>query len=290
MSDQKRNSLFFSTADILSSWQQSDSFKELQKNIQLIRASQVNVMEAFRRSMMSEEMQRGLRLMRAQQARMAEIMAKAGEGMRKFKKHLPEQLQILAENGWFIQGDFTPLAAVYPVTHLFRSGQVDEGNRQMCDHIKESLDGIEEILVREYPKRAVIIKRAFEAARAGDYVTSIPLMLMQADGIGREIFASTAKRFSVTSRNDQFKKHIRAFIDGEAKDSIYTGEIYEVILKSIPLTASEGDPTLKPGMLNRNAILHGLDMEYYTELNALRAVSWIGYVSYFHKTPSRRLS
>jgi hypothetical protein len=62
MRDQKQNSLFFSTADILSSSQQSDLFKELQKNIQLIRASQVNVVEAFRRSMMSKEMQRGLRL------------------------------------------------------------------------------------------------------------------------------------------------------------------------------------------------------------------------------------
>ncbi len=268
--------------DILKAWQQSDSFKELQKNVHLLQLNQATMMETFRKSLMTEELQQGLKLMREQQERIAGMAAEVGEGMRKFKKHLPEQLQVIAENGWFIQGDFTPLAAIYPVADIFRKGHVDEGNRQMCAHIREHLNGIEATLVHEFPQRAVILKRAFDAVRAGDYVASIPLMLMQADGIGREIFAKNTARFSVTSKQTKFQKEIKNFIDQNAKDAIYTGEIYEVILKAIPLTASEGDKTVIPGVLNRNAVLHGLDCEYYTEVNAMRAASWIGYVCYFN--------
>ena len=270
-------------ADILKAWHQSDSFKDLQKNVQQLHLNQASMMESFRKSLMTEEMQRGLKLMREQQEHMAEMAVKVGEGMRIFKKHLPEQLQVIAENGWFIQGDCTPLAAIYPVAEIFRKGLVDEGNRQMCAHIKEHLNEIENALVHEFPQRAVILKRAFDAVRAGDYVSSIPLMLMQADGIGRDIFAKNTARFSITSKQPKFQKEIKNFIEKNAKDAVYTGEIYEVILKSIPLNASEGDKTFIPGVLNRNAVLHGLDCEYYTEVNAMRAASWIGYVSYFNE-------
>jgi len=283
MSDSKRKPLgaSFSFPDILASWQRSEGFKELQKNLQKIQINHASIMETFRKSLMSDEIQRGLTIMRQTQERTAKTLAGAAEGMRKFKKHLPEQLQILAENGWFIQGDCTPLAAIYPVADIFRKGQAAEGNRQMSAHIKENLNGIEETLVNAFPKRAVIVKRAFDAVRAGDYVVSVPLMLMQADGIGREIFAKNTAKFSVTSKQPKFRKEIENFITRNAKDAIYTGEIYEVILKAIPLTASEGDSTFIPSVLNRNAVLHGLDSEYYTEVNAMRAASWLGYVSYF---------
>ncbi len=82
----------------------------------------------------------------------------------------------------------------------------------MCGHIRQQLTNIEESIVDDYPKRAVIVKRAFDAVRANDYVASIPLMLMQADGIGREIFAANVKRFSVTSRKPEFKQKIKSFI------------------------------------------------------------------------------
>ena len=39
---------------------------------------------------------------------------------------------------------YTP-AGIYPVAHLFRSGQVDAGNRQMCDHFKHHLSDIEKM-------------------------------------------------------------------------------------------------------------------------------------------------
>jgi hypothetical protein len=143
------------------------------------------------------------------------------------------------------------------------------------------MTNIEESLVADYPKRAVIMKRAFDAVRANDYVVSIPLMLMQADGIGREIIAANMPGFSVTSKRPDFKQKIESFISVTEGDFLYTTEIFKVILDNIPINVSERDPLLKPSVLNRNSILHGLDTDYYTELNALRAVSWIDYVNYF---------
>jgi hypothetical protein len=293
MSDQKAN-LVFSLTNAMKNFQKSFMSDDMQKSLKASREAQERMFasiaragegaqERIQKSLMSvsEEAQKGFKAIKEMQEQMAASMAKAGQGMRKFKAGLPHQLQILAEHGWFILGDYTPLAAIYPLAHLFQSGQDKEAHRQMCGHIRQQLTNIEESLVADYPKRAVIVKRAFDAVRANDYVVSIPLMLMQADGIGREIIAANMPGFSVTSKRPDFKQAIKSFISATEGDFLYATEIFNVVLENIPINVSERDPLLKPGILNRNSILHGLDTDYYTELNALRAVSWIGYVHYF---------
>jgi hypothetical protein len=233
----------------------------------------------------SNEFRKAIQAAGEVQKRLAESMVKTlaiiRENAPKFKAHLPEQLRILAEHGWFIQGDATPLAAIYPLAAIFRAGKVNEANLQMCSHIQSCADGIEKSLIADFPKRAAILKRAFDALRARDYMVSIPMMLAQADGIGREIIAPHERRFSITSRRPDLQKPIRDFISKTAAEAPYTGEIFEAILRDSQLNVSEGHRLQTADSLNRNAVLHGQDTEYATELNALKAVAWIGYVSYF---------
>lgn len=208
-------------------------------------------------------------------------LSKMREGMRLFKAHLPQGLKILADHGWFVSGFHTPLAVIFPLAQMFQRGQVEQANQHMCTLVREHLHDTEDMLAADFPHRAAILKKAFGALRSGDYELSIPAMLAQADGIGREVIAAKTPKFSITSKQEKFKAEIRNFISNSTDGSLYTADILELILAEIPLTVSEGHQLLKPGVLNRNAILHGADTVYATELNALRTVSWIDYVSYF---------
>ena len=76
---------------------------------------------SLKQMFMSEEFQRGVRVYQEMHQRMTESLAKAAENAVKFKKHLPEQLQTLAEHGWFVLGEHTPLSAIYPLAVMFSS-------------------------------------------------------------------------------------------------------------------------------------------------------------------------
>lgn len=56
----------------------------------------------------------------------------------------------------------------------------------MVDFINGELDEVEELLCRELLKRERFFRSAFAAHRRGDHAASIPLMLLQADGMCRD--------------------------------------------------------------------------------------------------------
>lgn len=257
---------------VVRSMQLSPSFAEIAKGVQAIREQMVRSLA---------EIAKHQKVFAKYQQRLGIDWSKMRQGMLQFKAGLPQQLKTLADNGWFVSGNHTPLAVIFPLANMFQSGQAEQANQHMCALIEEHLQSTEDMLVDDFPHRAGILKKAFGALRARDYELSIPVMLAQADGIGREIIAAKIPKFSLTSKQEKFRNAIENFISNNAGGSLYTSDIFELILEDIPLNMSEGNAMLRPSVLNRNAILHGADTGYATELNALRAVSWIDYVSYF---------
>lgn len=210
-------------------------------------------------------------------ARMAESMAEAAESFRRFREGFPEQVGILANNGWFISSWHTPLKAVYPVADLFRRGEKDAGHRALCRHFASIRKDIEADLAKRFPRRSRILEKAFEAHDAGTYELSIPAFLAQADGIAKEILG-----VSIYSRRpDLIKKmdNTIAEIAGEGLDE----SLLRLALEALPLTASSGSGAYRKGELNRHDVLHGIDTDYSTELNSWRSISWLQYAAHFHE-------
>ena len=221
-------------------------------------------------------------------AKIAADSAKLADSVRLFKAGLPDKLTTLAMNGWFIYGFRTPSQAIYPIASMFETGRVNRGNQVMCSHFNDVAPDIEADLTKRFSKRAVILKRAFEAHKAGNYELSIPVLLAQADGIARDTIGQNIPKFSVYTQFEPKKKEIRKAIDEFACEALLGSEILDVLLIKMPLNASEGDVELIKGVLNRNQILHGVDTDYATLTNSCRAISWLDYVSYFHKLSSKR--
>ena len=216
-------------------------------------------------------------------AKLATNLAKLRESARKFKTGLPGKLKILAMNGWFIYGFRTPSQAIYPVASLFEAGRIEEGNQAMCWHFNNVLSDIETDLIKRFPKRELILKKAFAAHRSSDYELSIPVLLAQADGIARDVIAKEITGFSIYSKREDFRREVEIFIKKFAEQALFGSDILDVVLIKMPLNVSEGNPILTAEVLNRNAILHGINTSYPTELNSCRAVSWLDYVSYFQE-------
>jgi hypothetical protein len=214
-------------------------------------------------------------------AKISASWAKVAENMRRFYAGYPEQIRILAQNGWFTSLRRTDHAAIYPIAHLFRTGNFAEGHKQMCAHFSRIRQDIEDDLTKRFPERQRILQKAFQAHDAGDYELSVPVFLAQADGIPKEILGVsiyTRKRDSVSRMGD--------VIENIAGD-VFEESLLRLVLEPLPLTASTTSPTYRPGELNRHEVLHGIDNQYATELNSYRAISWLQRAALFDVAKKR---
>jgi hypothetical protein len=200
----------------------------------------------------------------------------SAEGFKRYEAAFGEQLRILAQNGWYISWRHTPLASIFPFAALFRDGHTEEGHRRLCSHFAECLTAVESSLASEFPRRAAILKKAFEAHGRGDYELSIPVFLSQADGISKEVFGA-----SIYSRRKSNVDSRRDFIATIAEQRMER-DFLEVALILTPLNASERDRALLQDALNRHEILHGVNTSYASTANSLKAVSWLQYVAEFY--------
>jgi len=188
------------------------------------------------------------------------------------------QLKTLAQNGWFISVWNTPLAWLNPLVTLFTTGQKERANHRLRIHFNQQADGIEADLVKTYPKRRVILRKAFRAHRNRDYELCIPVFLAQADGIAREI--TGIDTLSVYSRSDSKLKRLKQFVDSIVIDELQR-DVLELVLMAMPLNVSTGDPILVKRVLNRHEVLHGIETNYASATNSCRSISWLQYVAHF---------
>jgi hypothetical protein len=220
-------------------------------------------------------MDESLRLQKQFAARIAPFSNSIKRGLTGGRPKFDKPLKTLAENGWFISWRNTPVAWIYPLARLFEGKQREKGNRRLRDHFKKQVNSIESRLFKLFPRRAPILRRAFEAHRRHEYELSIPVFLIQADGIARAIIGG-----DIYSRHSQKREHLKSFLDQISFDE-FQREIIELILLPIPLNASTGDKTLVRGVLTRHEILHGIRNNYASATNSYRAISWLQFVAEF---------
>jgi hypothetical protein len=206
--------------------------------------------------------------------------AKIAEQIGQFEAGYPEQLRVLALHGWFVSSNL-PIKAIYPLASFFKDGRIEEGHQTLCWYYNKELADIESALAGNFPKRAIILKKAFSAHRKGDFELSIPVFIAQADGIARDIIAKEMKRFSVYSKQNKFRDTIQNFINDCKNKNLLVSELLKVAVIDMPLNVSEGNPMITTEVLNRNEILHGMNTSYATQLNSYRAISWLEYISHF---------
>ncbi len=173
---------------------------------------------------------------------------------------------VCSRNGWFIDMGF-PGRSAPEVADLYENGQSERADSLLTDYYHERANSIAEELTAYYPKRATILRKAFTMHHEREYDLSVPLFLIQADGIcidafRREFFR--IKKGALAARRS---------VDGADVDWIWDA-VAEPFRIALPIaTHSRGAK-----FLNRHRILHGQDLAYGTEINSLKAISLLAFL------------
>lgn len=180
---------------------------------------------------------------------------------------------ILATQGWYVLGDVSA-EEFFTAANSLSDGDKETVNKRMADYYRSNADEIKQRLCESNPCRQQIIKSAFAAHESSNFYLSIPIMLIQADGICFDLIGT--QLFS----KDKKVPRIAAKFEGIEKDS-YLDILLECLRQVMPINASESERKfLDNDILNRHAILHGEEINYANETNSLKTISLLHFVSH----------
>jgi hypothetical protein len=195
------------------------------------------------------------------------------ERLRTLPQRLKVNLASLAEAGWYLDAEM-PISDVLEFSEELLTNTAEEIDGELAAYFRDALDRIERDLVDRHPHRARLISEAFTAHRHGDlYGLAIQGFLSQADGV---CFDRTNKQLFTKSG----PQSLAGKVDPDTLDRIYL----DLLGSSMPLTAGATRRKDSGAKLNRHTVMHGESTDYGTEVNSLKAISFLNFVSHAFDT------
>ena len=209
-------------------------------------------------------------------ARWAQQGADLAQGIQRFLRELPEHMKTvcvaLADEGWYIDGDFGA-GACGDLLRAIRTGNKEWVNKQLVEDYTQRLSAVKAALFERYPDRAKILRAAFAAHERGEYELSVPVFLAQADGICYEV-----------TRHFMFIKNNGKPAVAEYAESFGLDELHAAVLMPLRSAHAIGlSQRQRPkdfSGLNRHQVLHGESVDYDIELNSCKAISLLSYLEW----------
>lgn len=183
-----------------------------------------------------------------------------------------DALSNLGQAGWYLDPEMS-LPEIFEFGSVLASRHPDAGERELADYYRERLEAIQRALAARHPHRARILDSAFAAHARGEFDLSVPVFLAQADGICQE--AVSLSPYSLRNHRPQLASYAQSL----AADSIRAAALHP-LTGPLPLTVSASDRGSVFDALNRHQVLHGESVSYGSEINSLKAISFINYISY----------
>lgn len=183
-------------------------------------------------------------------------------------KHVPEYLRLtlieLADEGWYIDPEWS-IGQPGALREQLAGDEREEARAWIMGYFTHRLDAIEARLCRRHPTRAAILAKAFDAHRRGDYELSVPVFLIQADGITHDLH-----------RRELYTRQGKRALDATCATA---GFFAAPLVETTPMNVSRNQRSASFTGLNRNLILHGEDVSYGTEEISLKVISHINFTS-----------
>lgn len=204
----------------------------------------------------------------------AELVSDMASAFAKLPGELRPAMWSLADLGWFPSGEMG-----MSEIHAFRQfcdsrnkgGAVDNA---MTDWLQSEMPEIRKRLTNRFPHRRSMLEAAFAAHESGQYELSIPVFLIQVEGMCQEVLGT--KLFSTT-------KDVP--VTRESTETLSGMELSEVLLLPLRelhgLTASKTSRGKWPDAPNRPEILNGISVDCATPINSYKAISLLEYFCTF---------
>lgn len=196
-----------------------------------------------------------------------------------------EAVSTASEQGWFFNWQNSLRDTVELIEKLGEAG-AEEADEILKKHFTSDFDWYVKLITDMYPVRKNAIEAAASAHKRGDpegYYLSIPVFLAQADGILSEI---TGLQQPMSGRNGKIRGS--TYVSEKIGDNQDAKDLLHQIinLSNMSLLKSKGDrdkESIASGKtfnaLNRHQVIHGEVSDYGTELNSLKAFSFLIYIA-----------
>jgi len=162
---------------------------------------------------------------------------------------------------------------------------------KLINYSKSKIPEIREKVGKYFPKRIKIINDALNAHEKNIYTLSIPILLIQAEGICKEIinitpFINVKSRKKYLKMQEKINEKINKLeINGI---SVRVDSITDILLKYL-LSETDINRSMKSiirkkkngkkyNSLNRDYILHGDDLKYANKTNSYKVISFLNYI------------
>ena len=145
----------------------------------------------------------------------------------------------------------------------FENNEINKANKFLIDYFKKEIESIKSKLTNDYPERKTICLEGFKAHKKKMFYASTILFLSQADGI-------TNSQIFMGSKFREFKKKNKEH------------SLVNIFDNENPLTVyyrKESHNSNYNSGLNRHGTVHGLSLDFGTELNSYKAISLLSFIS-----------
>lgn len=178
-----------------------------------------------------------------------------------------------AQHGWFPSAWETPLSLISMTAELLGTTQHEEAEKAIAAHFERDRFKLVEWVTERNPERRAIVLDALAAHDEGRYALSIPVFLIQADGIGAGYFGID----SIYSANDRNFEKIKTKFD-QQDDGLRVRYLHFLIGSLTPLNASRRRRDRYVAPFNRHTVIHGESTDYPSKVNSLRSISWLHFI------------
>lgn len=196
------------------------------------------------------------------------------ERVAEIQKEIKSITEKLARRGWYPSNEMD-LPFAYAIETAFNGENVGRVDEMMSQFVSKRLGKLNGLFAEKFPDRASILSSAIEAHRLDQYTLSVPIFLIQAEGICLDIFG--VKLYSKSKKKNGYPL-VAEKIEQLDLDK-FTAAFLHPLTEPLGISASEDYRSDYPDCLNRHLILHGIDVGYNSQTNSLKALSLLEYVA-----------
>lgn len=176
----------------------------------------------------------------------------------------------LSKYGWYLS-DKMSIVLWRDVFIAIHKNKTETLDKILMRYYRKNTNRIKSVLLEKFPERKEVISEMFMAQKKKMYFSSTLLFLSQADGI------CEGKLFKLSKNKKEFNELLK---------TVNTNSILISTLgKKSAIDAWTGEKSNYFSELNRHEVMHGLYNSYGNEINSLKALSLLCFISDFYKKP-----
>jgi hypothetical protein len=189
-----------------------------------------------------------------------------------FPDYIRVAIDILSKHGWFYDLDMQSTLNIQEIILFYENEKSEEAEKMLINYFNHNIEKIKSQIIERFPDRAKIISAAFRAHENSTYELSVPVFLAQADGICFDLI-----KYSLFTKTKN-KPETSIYVDSITTDAFRSALLFP-LTEPLPISASKKERDENFSELNRHQVLHGEVVDYGTEINSLKSISLINYIS-----------